>query len=198
MWKPIRLDLEGEHTGSLSPLCFECPQGITGCCASPPGFDWSDIGRVLTLGGREWLKEQVAAGQILTLPHKYGSTARGLQLRRQPNTGSNSGTWPTKCIYHGERGCTIGRERRPATCNYYLCDQAFDAAGAGAEEAREAQATLQTLFGRWDLEIAERVSARWPEAIPWAEEPDAVLDLVEREYGRLTRRDRKELKPLRG
>ena len=149
MWMPIRLDLEGEHTGSVSPLCMECPHGITGCCASPPGFDWSDIGRVLTLGGREWLKGELEAGNITTLQHKHGNPCRGLQLKRIANDALNSATWPTKCGYHGDRGCTIGRDRRPATCNYYLCDDAYARAGEAGEPAREAQAILQALYGRW-------------------------------------------------
>lgn len=197
MWMPIQLDLNEEHTGLLSPLCYECPHGMTGCCASPPGFDWSDIGRVLTLGARDWLLAELEAGRILTLPHRHGAPARGLQLRRVENTALNSGTWPTKCGYHGEQGCTIGRDRRPATCNYYICDDAYDRAGPDADAAREAHATLQTLYGRWDLEIAEAVAKRWPGAIPWETEPGAVLDLVERHYRKLLKRDRRELRSLR-
>lgn len=193
----IRVDREGEHTGLLSPLCFQCPYGVTGCCASPPGFDWSDLGRVLQLGGRDWLKEQLAAGLILPLQQKHGVPARGLQLKRKENPAPNAGTWPTKCTYHGDQGCTIGRDRRPATCNYYCCDQVYEVGGAGAEAAREAQAILQTLYGRWDLEIAAIIAERWPREIPWATAPDAIFDLVEAEYGRLLKRDRRELKSLR-
>jgi len=196
MWMPIQLDLEGEHTGLLSPLCMECPHGATGCCASPPGFDWSDVGRVLKLGGRAWLIDQMAAGLILPLQHKYGSPSRGLQLLRIENPAANAGVWPTKCNFHGDQGCTIGRDRRPATCNYYLCDQAFEMAGEAGEPAREAQALLQTLYGRWDLEIAGAVAERWPQHIPWDNQSDAILALVEIQYDRSVRRDRRELKRL--
>lgn len=192
----IEVDVRAEHTGLLSPLCMWCPHGATGCCASPPGFDWSDIGRVLTLGGRQWLKAQMAEGFILELQQRYDVPVRGLQLRRVANTAANSSAWPTKCVYHGEKGCTIHRDQRPATCNYYLCDQAYDMAAEGADAGREAQAILQTLFGRWDLEIADRVAAKWPHAIPWQTAPDAIFDLVEAAYGKLVKRDRRELRPL--
>lgn len=196
MWQEIRLDLDGEHTGLLSPLCYACPHGSTGCCASPPGFDWSDLGRVLRLGGRRWLQQEMAARRITPLPHKYGVPSRGLQLRRVENRAPNSGAWPTKCVYHGEQGCAIGRDRRPATCNYYLCDQAYEMASAGGAPGREAQAILQTLYGRWDQEIAEAVAERWPHQIPWEQEENAVWDLVEQVYARLVARDRAELAPL--
>lgn len=198
MWMAIRLDLEGEHTGLLSPLCMECPHGATGCCASPPGFDWSDMGRVLKLGGRKWLGDQMAAGLILSLQHQHGSPSRGLKLLRTENPAANAGVWPTKCVYHGDQGCRLGRDRRPATCNYYLCDQAYDMAGEAAETASKAQALLQTLYGRWDLELAKTVAGRWPGQIPWDQQADAILDLVEAEYDRLLKRDRRELKQLSG
>lgn len=196
MGMPITLDLDGEHTGLLSPLCRECPHGVTGCCASPPGFDWSDLGRVLSLGGRQWLKEQLAAGRILPLQNRYGVPPRGLQLQRVENPVISS--WPTKCTYHGERGCTIGRDRRPATCNYYVCDQAYDVAGPEVAPAREAHALLQTLYGRWDLEIAAAVARHWPQRLPWDEQADAIFDLVESDYRRLLERDRSELHVLAG
>lgn len=97
---------------------------------------------MLTLGGREWLQQQLTARRVLPLQQRYGTPARGLQLARVENPTVSS--WPTKCTFHGEQGCTIGRDRRPATCNYYLCDQAYDRAGAGGAPARAAHALLET------------------------------------------------------
>ncbi|MFZ5823493.1 MAG: hypothetical protein ACOY94_04015 [Bacillota bacterium] len=175
------------NTRLHSSLCYECPHGPTGCCASPPGVDWSDIGRIVGLGGREWLLEQIAAGHLRPGP-------RGLLLKRVANAEANAGVWPTKCVYHGPQGCTIAPERRAATCNYYICDDAFLWGGENQGEpnavaGREAHATLMALYGRWDLEILERVGERWPGGPPW----DAgFLDWVAAEFTRLTKRDRRE------
>jgi hypothetical protein len=188
----IRVEKAGEHTRLHSTLCFECPHGPTGCCASPPGVDWSDIGRIVALGGRDWLLEAMAAGNLRPGP-------RGLLLKRIENQEANAGVWPTKCVYHGPRGCTIAPERRAATCNYYICDDAFAVGGEnqGDPEAvagREAHALLMALYGRWDLEIMERVQERWPGGPPW----DAgFLDWVEAKFSRRIRSARRDLKPLR-
>ncbi|HLN63961.1 MAG TPA: hypothetical protein VK464_20760 [Symbiobacteriaceae bacterium] len=188
----IRLELSGEHTRLHSSLCYECPHGMTGCCASPPGVDWSDIGRIVTLGGRDWLLEQLEAGNLRT-------GARGLLLKRVANDQGNAGTWPTKCVYHGPQGCTIPPDRRAATCNYYICDDAFLYGGenqgnADAVTGREAHAVLMALYGRWDLEVLAKVEERWPGGPPW---DAAFLDWVGEEYRRLVKRDRRDLKGLR-
>ncbi len=188
----IRLELGGEHTRLHSTLCYQCPHGMTGCCASPPGVDWSDIGRIVTLGGRDWLLEQVAAGNLRT-------GARGLLLKRVANDQANAGVWPTKCVYHGPQGCTIPPDRRAATCNYYICDDAFLVGGENqgdpdAVAGREAHAVLMALYGRWDLEILAKVEERWPGGPPW---DAAFLDWVGDEYRRQVKRDRRDLKGLR-
>lgn len=185
------VEAAGVHTRLHAGLCYQCPHGSTGCCASPPGVDWSDIGRIVSLGGREWLLEQLAAGNLRT-------GERGLLLKRVENDQGNAGTWPTKCVYHGPSGCTIRPELRAATCNYYLCDEAFLWGGepAGRPEAvkaREAHATLMALYGRWDLEIMEQVKRGWPEGAPWDAD---FLDWVSERYTKLVRRDRKELANL--
>ncbi|MFZ5813848.1 MAG: hypothetical protein ACOY93_00915 [Bacillota bacterium] len=179
------------NTRLHSSLCFQCPHGPTGCCASPPGVDWADIGRIVTLGGRDWLLAELAAGNLRTGP-------RGLLLKRVENREANAGVWPSKCVYHGPQGCTIPPERRAATCNYYICDDAFLFGGESQGEAqavagREAHATLTALYGRWDLEILERVEGRWPQGPPW---DAAFLDWVGEEFSRLARRDRREWKGL--
>lgn len=187
----IRLELHGAHTRLHSTLCYECPHGMTGCCASPPGVDWSDIGRIVTLGGRDWLLEQIRLGCLRPGP-------RGLLLQRVENDQANAGVWPTKCVYHGPQGCTIPPERRAATCNYYICDDAFLAGGEnqGVTEAvtgREIHATLMALYGRWDLAIMDEVAEQWPGGAPW----DApFLDWLGTAYERHVRSARKDLKPL--
>jgi hypothetical protein len=187
----IRLELSGANTRLHSNLCYQCPHGPTGCCASPPGVDWSDVGRIVSLGGRDWLLAEMAAGRL-----RPGF--RGLMLLRVENSEANAGVWPTKCVYHGPQGCTIPPDRRAATCNYYICDDAFLYGGENqgdpdAVAGREAHATLMALYGRWDLEIMDRVREQWPAGPPW----DAgFLDWLGEEYRRLTRRDRRELKFL--
>lgn len=183
----IRLEPAGVHTRLHSALCYQCPHGPTGCCASPPGVDWSDIGRIVRLGGGGWLLEAIGAGELRPGP-------RGLLLRRVANPEANAGVWPTKCVYHGPQGCTIPPERRAATCNYYICDDAFLYGGEnqGDREAvagREIHATLMTLYGRWDLELLERVNQRWPGGPTW---DLPFLDWVGEEFERLIRRDRRE------
>lgn len=187
----IRLERAGEHTRLHSSLCSQCPHGATGCCASPPGVDWSDIGRIMSLGGRDWLLEHLAAGNLRT-------GERGLLLKRVENTEGNAGVWPTKCVYHGPQGCTIPPDRRAATCNYYICDDAFAFGGENQGEARavsgrEAHAVLMALYGRWDLELLEKVKGRWPAGPPWDAE---FLDWVGQECRRLVRRDRQDLKTI--
>ncbi len=187
----IRLELAGEHTRLHSTLCYQCPHGSTGCCASPPGVDWSDIGRIVTLGGRDWLLEHLAAGNLRT-------GERGLLLKRVENLEANAGVWPTKCVYHGPQGCTIPADRRAATCNYYLCDDAFAVGGENqgdpdAVKAREAHAVLMALYGRWDLELLEQVKARWPGGAPWDAE---FLDWVGEQYRKQVKGARRDLKPI--
>jgi hypothetical protein len=187
----IRLELAAEHTRLHSSLCAQCPHGPTGCCASPPGVDWSDIGRIVTLGGRDWLLAQLALGNLRT-------GARGLLLKRVENPEANAGVWPTKCVYHGPQGCTIAPDRRAATCNYYICDDAFAYGGenhgdAEAVAGREAHATLMALYGRWDLEILAEVEGRWPGGAPW---DAAFLDWLGEAFGRRVRGARRELRSL--
>lgn len=189
----IRAELAGEHTRLHSSLCYQCPHGSTGCCASPPGVDWSDVGRIVTLGGRDWLLAEMAAGRL-----RPGG--RGLMLQRVANTEGNAGTWPTKCAYHGAQGCTISPDRRAATCNYYICDDAFLYGGENQENpdavfGREAHATLMALYGRWDIELGERIAGLWPNGAPWDAD---FLDWLGAEYRHLVRRDRRELKRLKG
>ena len=118
----IRLELLGAHTRVHAALCNACPQGPAGCCASPPGVEWSDLGRIVSLGGTTWLLDQLAAGNL-----KRGGRALNIRRREADAAG------PRRCVFHEGQGCTIPADRRTATCNFYVCDDAFARAG----EARD-------------------------------------------------------------
>ncbi|WP_437673062.1 hypothetical protein [Sorangium sp. So ce131] len=186
----IRLELAAEHTRLHSTLCSACPQGPAGCCVSPPELDWTDIGRVVSLGGRGWLLEQIAARNLLPV-------SRGLELRRVRRREASTAPRRAKCVFHGARGCTIGAELRAATCNYFLCEDAFaerqDGAPDPAEGAsRRAHALLREVYERWDRELAEAVASR-PEGASW----DApFLDWLGTEFERRASAARGELAAL--
>jgi len=191
----IRLEVLGQHTHLHSTLCGRCPQGPAGCCASPPGIAWADIGRITSLGGADWLLEEMRAGNLRPSP-------RGLAIRRSEAEASGaSGAWPRKCAYHGPTGCTVPSDRRSATCNYYLCDDAFEAGGEGrgdptAARARRAHEALTDLYGRWDLELAARISARFPEGPPWGKELFLWIAAQCADLAKSSQRER-ALRPLR-
>jgi hypothetical protein len=181
----IRLELLGAHTRVHATLCNACPHGPAGCCESPPGVEWSDLGRIVALGGASWLLSQLAAGTL-----KRGPRALNIQRREADALG------PRRCVFHAGQGCTIPADRRTATCNFYVCDDAFAVEGeprGDADAGRRAVDVLMDAHGRWDLEIAERVRARWPDGPPW----DAtLLAWLGEEYARLVRRERRPLRSL--
>ncbi|EYF06248.1 hypothetical protein [Chondromyces apiculatus] len=176
----IHLELLGAHTRLLSPLCARCPQGSAGCCFSPPPVDWSDIGRIVALGGRDFLLARIAAGHLQP-------TASGLRILRVRRRERPTDRRQNKCVFHGAEGCTIDHTLRPATCNYYVCEDTFqerappredvqgEASTASGDEAvvaavtaaRRAHAALHTLYTRWDEALAVRIAAGWPEGPPW-------------------------------
>ncbi len=150
----LRLTIKGPDTHLLSSLCAACPYSPAGCCVAPPRLDWSDIGRVVTHGGRDWLLEEIAARRIVV-------GERWLSVTRPKRPLGPGGAREAACVYHGPTGCTIAPERRSATCNYYVCD----AARAGEHEAlaRETHDALVEKFIAWDAEITRRVAASWPD-----------------------------------
>ncbi|AKT36122.1 hypothetical protein [Chondromyces crocatus] len=167
----IHLELLGVHTRLLSPLCARCPQGAAGCCFSPPLADWSDIGRIVLLGGRDFLLAQIAAGRL-------SPVAGGLRLLRVRRRERPTDRRQNKCVFHGAEGCTIDHTLRPATCNYYVCEDTFregegddaqpeDLRLAASAAARRAHAALHTLYSRWDQVLAARIAAAWPEGVAW-------------------------------
>jgi hypothetical protein len=189
----IHLALAGPHTRLASTLCAACPQGRAGCCAAPPAVAWADIGRIAHLGGIAWLIDEIKAGRLRPI-------ARGLAILRVEPSRDEGGGWPARCVYLGAGGCAIPYDRRSATCNYYLCDDAFEhegnheGLGDGARgRARGAQDALVELYGRWDLELRARAFERCPEGPPW---DTSFLEWLGREYGRLLRGSRRAIRRL--
>jgi hypothetical protein len=162
----IHLEIAGPHTRLGSTLCGECPQGNTGCCAGPPELDWADIGRVVALGGRDFLLAEIASGNLLTGPG-------GLQIRRVRKRTTSADPRRARCVYHTATGCSIAPSLRSATCNYYLCEDAFVHGGMrrgdpSALAARATHASLREQFSLWNSHLAERVRAECPEGPKWS------------------------------
>ena len=163
----IRLEVFGPHTHLVATTCDTCPHNVAGCCVSPPEHGWADVGRVVLGGGREFLLEQLAAKNLTPV-------ARGLALRRVRGRSSVTEPRQNKCVYHGATGCTITSSRRPSTCNYFLCEEAYRDAGEARGEpeavrAREAQSALSAQYAQWNRELAGAIAARWPEGPTWDE-----------------------------
>ena len=161
-------------------MCGRCPQGSTGCCAAPPVVAWADLGRIVLLGGRDWLLAELAAGRLYPCP-------RGLALARVDNPDAETTGREKKCVYHSAVGCSIPADRRSATCNYYVCDEAWEESpeSRGLRAARTTQERLTASYAEWDLRLGARVRARFPVGPPW----DAVFfDWLGEELGQLWRR----------
>ena len=67
------------------------------------------------------------------------------------------------CVYLGETGCTIPHDRRSATCNYYVCEDALVRGGDAEAEARGVLDDLVASFTRRDAELAAEAAVAWPE-----------------------------------
>jgi hypothetical protein len=158
----VRLSVLGPHTQIGSTVCAACPHSPAGCCTGPPPFDWPDVGRVVALGGRDWLLAELRAGRL-----SYDRT--GLKIRRRRGLSREGGPRIAKCGYHGPTGCTISPDQRPATCNYYVCDAALGGASEAAR-AREVHAELAETFVAWEAELSARVARAYPDG-PALDEP---------------------------
>ena len=157
----IRLHLAKEHTHIEATLCARCPEGPAGCCAAPPGLAWSDVGRVVSLGGSAFLLAQIARGALRPGP-------RGLVMVRVDGPPREGGASAKRCVFHGPTGCTIAPEQRAATCNYYVCESAL---GDENSDARAACETLTAIYAAWDRAIGAEVALRFPDGPTW----DAAL-----------------------
>ena len=184
----LRLDLAGIDSLLLSPLCRRCPQGRAGCCAAPPAVAWADIGRIVRHGGRDFLLREMQEGRLLPCP-------RGLSIRRVPASEG----FPARCTYlEGDRGCVLEPHQRSATCNYYLCEDAFVLAEGEGDplvvSARRAHDRIADILGGCDLELSALVGERFPEGPPW---DGAFFDWISGELERLLRSRGKELRRLK-
>jgi hypothetical protein len=143
----LRLTLAGLDTLTTSSLCQTCPYGPSGCCVAPPRYGLADVAWVVRSGGRDFLLEAIARGDLRPIPD-------GLAITRRVR-----GDHGEACTFFApEQGCTIPHERRPTTCNHYVCDRALDDAqhdGHGEEVART-RAMLERLvpsLARLDAEL---------------------------------------------
>jgi hypothetical protein len=176
----IRLLLAREHTTILSSLCASCPYSPAGCCTSPPRVDLSDIARIVRLGGRDWLVEELAAERLVR--HE-----RWLTIQRRKTVPRADGPRVAACVYLGPKGCTLSPDRRAATCNYYVCEEALSQGGAEGARAREVHAGLVQDFTGWDAELQRRVDETFPEG-PVFEDP-AFLDWLGETFGEMLAED---------
>jgi hypothetical protein len=154
----FRLALAGPDTHVLAGLCTACPYGSAGCCVAPPPYAWSDLARVVGHDGISWLEVQIACGNLV-------SVARGFSIRR---VAANGREGSATCVFHEEgRGCTIAPTQRPATCNYYVCDEALASGrlsngAASIDATKSALADLLGQFVQWDTQMAAYVEAFYP------------------------------------
>ena len=161
----IRLEVLGPHTLLLSSLCAKCPQGPAGCCKAPPEVDWSDVGRIVAGGGRDFVLSKIATKDLIP-------TEKGLVIRRVKRREARTDPMERKCVFHGATGCTIDTRLRPATCNYFLCEDTFVEGGErkgepSAVRARQAHGALRATYERWDAELAARITEAFPEGPAW-------------------------------
>lgn len=154
----LRLAVAGAHTTILSSLCRACPHSRAGCCVAPPRLAWSDLGRVVALGGRDWLLGEIAAGRLVPAPRG----AAWLVIRRGSAASGDETT--RACVYLGPNGCTLPLHRRSATCNFYVCEDAIAAGGPEGERARSLNFEMVEALVRMDAEVDRRFAARWPDS----------------------------------
>lgn len=184
--KMFRVELAGIDSLLLTPLCRRCPHGRAGCCAAPPAVAWTDIGRIVRLGGRDFLLAEMLAKRLVPSP-------RGLSIQR---IAAND-DFPARCTYLSPTGCVLEPRRRSATCNYYVCDEAFvlaeEAGDPSVPSARIAHERIADLLGQCDIELSARVDARFPDKPSW---DAAFLDWIAAQLDELLQGRRRELKRL--
>ena len=104
-------------------------------------------------------------------PRRRAAILRSLQASPSGSSAAaESADTPrrSKCVYHRLGGCTVPPSRRSATCNYFLCADAFAEGGEpkGDPVALKARAIVDDLrprYTRYDEEIAARFALAWPE-----------------------------------
>ena len=153
----LRLHIAGADTLLTSSLCSACPHSAAGCCAAPPRVALSDVARIVAHGGRDWLLDELREGRLVAAPGNLW-----LVLPRTPRRMPASAVPLAACVYLGETGCSIPHDRRSATCNYYVCEDALAAGGDTEGEARRVLDELVATFARRDAELAKATSKAWP------------------------------------
>ena len=173
----LTLRVLGAHSHITSSQCADCPHSAGGCCRAPPRLDWADLGRIVQLGGRDWLLEEVAAGRLQQIP-------RGLAIRRRKTFLAPGKPRDLACAYLGSSGCSISPERRPATCNYYVCDEALlVGSGAAQAQARKLHESLVSRYILWDACFVQEIDELWPEGPPY---DTAFFDWLGRRFRELS------------
>src|SRR5580692_7296534 len=156
---PVHVTLAGASSRIASSLCAACPHAPAGCCSGPPPFRWADVGRVVALGGRDWLLGEITAGRI-------DPSGEGLRIVRRRGLARHGGPRVAKCVYHGPSGCRIRGETRPAACNYYVCGEALGPPeerphGDDSAAARALHAELTRRLNAFNTILAGRIAADW-------------------------------------
>jgi hypothetical protein len=179
----LRLEVNSVHSLALSPLCASCPQGRAGCCAAPPAIAWADLGRIVLLGGRDFLLDELKAGRLR--PSK-----RGLSILRVPANED----FPARCNYLGPKGCVLEPAKRSSTCNHYLCEDALTLAESEGDPsaciARNVTDNLAAILGRFDLVLAELIDELYPEGAPFDE---AFFDWIAKQTDSLIKQQKRAL-----
>lgn len=153
----LTLRVLGAHSHVTSSQCAECPHAAGGCCRAPPRLDWADLGRIVQLGGRDWLLGELAAGRLQPIP-------RGLAIQRRKMVLGPGKPRDLACAYLGSGGCTIPPERRSATCNYYVCEEALQVGSSATQaQARRLHESLVARYIRWDEVFVEEIAAASPD-----------------------------------
>jgi Fe-S-cluster containining protein len=123
------------------------------------------------------LREQIALGNLMITP-------QGLRIRRTKGRLVPGQRRHLRCVFLGPEGCTIDPDLRPATCNYYVCEEGLGGpirGPVGEGEPFVAYAALRELWRRWNEDIEARVAAAWPDGPGWDEPFFAWLAALLRE-----------------
>ena len=165
----LRLTRKGPDSQIASSLCASCPHSPAGCCIAPPNLRFTDLARIVGLGGRDWLLAELAAGTLETEP-------RGLSIRRVTGRATDARGAPRirKCAFHGSSGCTIDESRRSVTCNLYICESALHTDKLDADVARAAR-TLHAAVVADLVHVGTELEARVRDTFPEGPAYDAAF-----------------------
>ncbi len=145
-------------------------------------MDFVDAARVVRGGHGAFLLEKIRDKSLLI-------SENGLTLRRKKGRASREEPRRQACVFHGPAGCTILEAQRPATCNYYVCDDVYregieSGGGALVEEAKSVHRRLAAQNAAWEEALRQWVCAEHPDGPPWDE---AFLHGLARRFDELLR-----------